>query len=663
MSPSRPVILRPVATSLLMAAILLAGLLGFRFMPLSALPLVDFPSIQVQTLYPGASPEVMSQTVTAPLERQFGQMSGLQRMSSTSAAGVSIVTRQFGLGLSPDVAEQEVQAASNAGGSLLPADLPAPPVYAKINPADAPVLTLAITSDSLPLTEVQNIVNTRLALKISQVSGVGLVTLSGGQRPAVRIQADTRALAAAGLGLDTKHNTITAANANSAKGNFDGPTRAYSINANDQLLTVDDYKRLIVAYRNGAPVRLSDVAQVVDSAENVRLGAWSGLKPAIILNVQRQPGANVIATVDAIKRQLPELQAGLPAALHVEVLSDRTAGIRSSVEHVEIELLLAVVLVVLVIFAFLHSLRATVIASLAVPISLVGTFGAMYLLGYSLNNQSLMALLIPLLFMGDVVGRLFREFAVTLAITILISAVVSLTLVPMMSARWLSSLDQRAANQASRSARFGARMQQGFDRLIGRYDAALRWVLEHQPLTLLIAAATLALTELLYQLIPKGLFPTQDTGQLQSRIEAMQSVSFARMAELQQAAAKAILEDPAVASLSSIVGVDAANNTMLHTGSMLINLKPDRSGSQQQIMERLRERVRQVAGVTLYLQPTQDLTIDAETGPTQFRLALEGADTATVTQWAMRLSQKLQTLPQLRNVVSDANATGAAAFN
>jgi len=715
MSPSRPFILRPVATSLLMAAILLAGLLGFRFMPLSALPQVDFPTIQVQTLYPGASPEVMSQTVTAPLERQFGQMSGLQRMSSTSAAGVSIVTLQFGLGLSLDVAEQEVQAAINAGGSLLPADLPAPPVYAKINPADAPVLTLAITSDSLPLTEVQNIVNTRLALKISQVSGVGLVTLSGGQRPAVRIQADTRALAAAGLGLDTLRSAITAANANSAKGNFDGPTRAYSINANDQLLTVDDYKRLIVAYRNGAPVRLSDVAQVVDSAENVRLGAWSGLKPAIILNVQRQPGANVIATVDAIKRQLPELQAGLPAALHVEVLSDRTAGIRSSVEHVEIELLLAVVLVVLVIFAFLHSLRATVIASLAVPISLVGTFGAMYLLGYSLNNLSLMALtiatgfvvddaivmienisryieqgetpmaaalkgarqigftiisltvsliavLIPLLFMGDVVGRLFREFAVTLAITILISAVVSLTLVPMMSARWLSSLDQRAANQASRSARFGARMQQGFDRLIGRYDAALRWVLEHQPLTLLIAAATLALTVLLYLLIPKGLFPTQDTGQLQARIEAMQSVSFARMAELQQAAAKAILEDPAVASLSSIVGVDAANNTMLHTGAMLINLKPDRSGSQQEIMDRLRERVRQVAGVTLYLQPTQDLTIDAETGPTQFRLSLEGADTATVTQWAMRLSQKLQTLPQLRNVVSDANAAGAAAF-
>ncbi|MGE5651837.1 MAG: efflux RND transporter permease subunit, partial [Bacillota bacterium] len=489
MSPSRPFILRPVATSLLMLAIVLAGIIGFKFLPLSALPQVDFPTIQVQTLYPGGSPEVMSRTVTAPLERQFGQMAGLQRMSSTSAAGVSIVTLQFGLGQTLDVAEQEVQAAINASASLLPADLPAPPVYAKVNPADAPVLTLAITSDTLPLTEVQNIVNTRLALKISQVQGVGLVTLSGGQRPAVRIQADTQLLGSYGLGLDSLRTAIAAANANSAKGSIDGPSRSFSINANDQLLTAEDYKNLIVAYRNGAPVRLSNVAQVVDSAENVRLAAWSGLKPAIILNVQRQPGANVIQTVDAIKARLPELQAGLPAALHVDVLSDRTAGIRASVEHVEIELVLAVVLVVLVIFAFLHDLRATVIASLAVPISLIGTCGVMYLLGYSLNNLSLMALtiatgfvvddaivmienisryieqgerpmeaalkgaaqigftiisltvsliavLIPLLFMGDVVGRLFREFAVTLAITILISAVVSLTLVPMMSARW-----------------------------------------------------------------------------------------------------------------------------------------------------------------------------------------------------------------------------------
>ncbi|MDB5762991.1 MAG: multidrug transporter, partial [Herminiimonas sp.] len=401
MSPSRPFILRPVATSLLMLAIVLAGILGFKFLPLSALPQVDFPTIQVQTLYPGASPEVMSQTVTAPLERQFGQMAGLQRMSSTSAAGVSIVTLQFTLGQALDVAEQEVQAAINAGGSLLPADLPAPPVYAKVNPADAPVLTLAITSDTVPLTEVQNIVNTRLALKISQVSGVGLVTLAGGQRPAVRIQADTMALASYGLGLDTLRTAITAANANSAKGSFDGPTRAYTINSNDQLLAAVDYKNLIVAYRNGAPVRLSNVAQVIDSAENVKLGAWSGLKPAIILNVQRQPGANVIATVDAIKARLPELQAGLPATLRVDVLSDRTTGIRASVRHVETELLLAVGLVVLVIFAFLRSLRATLIASLAVPISLIGTCGAMYLLGYSLNNLSLMALTIATGFVVD----------------------------------------------------------------------------------------------------------------------------------------------------------------------------------------------------------------------------------------------------------------------
>ncbi|HJU99911.1 MAG TPA: efflux RND transporter permease subunit, partial [Burkholderiaceae bacterium] len=707
MSPSAPFIQRPVATSLLMLAIVLAGLVGFRFLPLSALPQVDFPTIQVQTLYPGGSPEVMGQTVTAPLERQFGQMAGLQRMSSTSAAGVSIITLQFSLGQTLDVAEQEVQAAINASGSLLPADLPAPPVYAKVNPADAPVLTLAITSDTLPLTEVQNIVNTRLALKISQVSGVGLVTLSGGQRPAVRIQADTQLLASYGLGLDNLRTAIAAANANSAKGSLDGPTRAFTINANDQLLTLDDYKNLIVAYRNGAPVRLSNVAQVVDSAENVRLAAWSGMKPAIILNVQRQPGANVIATVDAIKARLPELQASLPAALRVDVLSDRTNGIRASVEHVEIELILAVVLVVLVIFAFLHDLRATVIASLAVPISLIGTCGAMYLLGYSLNNLSLMALtiatgfvvddaivmieniaryvergdppmqaalkgaaqigftiisltvsliavLIPLLFMGDVVGRLFREFAVTLAITILISAVVSLTLVPMMSARWHS------APEGSQHG-VGARMQAMFERIIHRYDMALQWVLEHQPLTLLVALATLAVTVLLYVVIPKGLFPVQDTGQLQARVEAAESVSFARMSELQQQAAKAILEDPDVATLSSLVGVDAASNTMLHTGSMLINLKPGRSDAQQETMERLRDRVSRIPGLRLFLQPTQDLTIDAETGPTQFRVSMEGADNATVVQWANRLAQRMRESPALRNVVSDAGATGTAA--
>ncbi|MCC7598940.1 efflux RND transporter permease subunit [Janthinobacterium sp. FW305-129] len=707
MSPSTPFIKRPVATALLMLAIVLAGLVGFKFLPLAALPQVDFPTIQVQTLYPGASPEVMGQTVTAPLERQFGQMSGLQRMSSTSAAGVSLITLQFTLGQTLDVAEQEVQAAINAGGSLLPTDLPAPPVYAKINPADAPVLTLAITSETMPLTQVQNIVNTRLALKISQVNGVGLVSLSGGQRPAVRIQGDTKLLASYGLGLDSLRTAIAAANVNSAKGSFDGPTRSFTINANDQLVTAEDYKRLIITYKNGAPVRLLDVANVVDSAENTRLGAWSGKQPAIILNVQRQPGANVIKTVDAIKALLPDLQASLPAAMKLDVLSDRTTGIRASVEHVEMELLLSVLLVVLVIFAFLHSLRATVIASLSVPISLIGACGVMYLLGYSLNNLSLMALtiatgfvvddaivmieniaryieegetpmaaalkgasqigftiisltvsliavLIPLLFMGDVVGRLFREFAMTLAITILISAVVSLTLVPMMSARWLKS---HADEKISAT---GQRIQAFLDRVIVQYDHALVWVLKRQGLTLLVALATLLLTVVLYITIPKGLFPTQDTGQLKARIETSQAVSYERMATLQQAAASALLEDPAVDTLSSLVGVDAANNTMLHTGSMLINLKRPRSGSQDEIMERLRNRVARVAGVTLYLQPTQDLTIDAESGPTQYRVSLEGADTATVTEWAGKLAARMREQSQLRNVVTDAGATGAA---
>lgn len=706
MSPSRPFILRPVATSLLMLAIVLAGLLGWKLLPLAALPQVDYPTIQVQTLYPGASPEVMAQTVSAPLERQFGQMAGLQRMSSTSAAGVSIVTLQFGLGLALDIAEQQVQAAINAGASLLPADLPAPPVYAKVNPADAPVLTLAITSDTLPLTEVQNLVNTRLALKISQVNGVGLVTLSGGQRPAVRIQADIRALASYGLGLDAFRTAIAAANANAAKGSIDGPSRAYTINSNDQLVAAQDYKNLIIAYRNGAAVRVADVAQVVDGAENVKLGAWSNLKPAIILNVQRQPGANVIATVDAIKARLPELQSGLPASVKVDVLSDRTTGIRASVMHVQMELALAVLLVVLVIFAFLNSLRATVIASLAVPISLIGTCGAMYMLGYSLNNLSLMALtiatgfvvddaivmienisryieegmapmqaaitgaaqigftiisltvsliavLIPLLFMGDVVGRLFREFAVTLAITILISAVVSLTLVPMMSARWLEKAPAKNEN---------GNLQKFFTGVITQYDHGLTWVLKRQGLTLWVAFSTLALTVFLYVVIPKGLFPTQDTGQLQARVQATQSISYARMAELQLATAQAILEDPDVENLSSFVGVDAANNTMLHTGRMLINLKKSRTTSQQATIDRLKERASKIAGVTLYLQPTQDLTIDAETGPTQYRVSMEGSDNKVVVLWATKLAERMATLGSVRNVATDAGATGLSVF-
>ncbi|BEP95989.1 MdtB/MuxB family multidrug efflux RND transporter permease subunit [Acidovorax sp. A79] len=697
-----------MATALLMVAIVLAGLLGFRFLPLSALPEVDYPTIQVQTLYPGASPEVMSRTVSAPLERQFGQMPGLERMASTSASGVSIITLQFGLGLALDVAEQEVQAAINAGNSLLPADLPAPPVYAKVNPADAPVLTLAISSDTLPLTEVQNLVNTRLAQKISQVSGVGLVSLAGGQRPAVRIQADSKALASYGIGLDTLRTAITSANANSAKGSFDGPQRSYTINANDQLLTVDDYKNLIVSWRNGAPVRMLEVARVVDSAENNRLGAWANETPAIILNVQRQPGANVIATVDNIKKLLPELQAGLPASLKVQVLSDRTTGIRASVHHVEMELVLAVLMVVLVIFFFLHSLRATVIASLAVPISLIGTCGVMYLLGYSLNNLSLMALtiatgfvvddaivmieniaryleegeppfqaalkgatqigftiisltvsliavLIPLLFMSDVVGRLFREFAVTLAITILISGIVSLTLVPMMAARWLR------AEPVGGPRGMAGRINRGFERVIAGYDRWLQWVLRHQGVTLAVAVLTLALTALLYVVIPKGLFPTQDTGQLQARIEASQDVSYDRMSELQQAAVRAILQDPDVLSLSSFVGVDAANNTMLNAGRMLINLQPRRD-AQEAIMLRLRERVQAVAGVTLYLQPTQDLTIDAETGPTEYRVSIGGVDSAQVNDWTRKLVERLQSEPKVRNATTDAGAQGLSAY-
>ena len=735
MNPSRLFIQRPVATGLFMLAIVLSGLLGLRFLPLAALPQVDYPTIQVQTLYPGASPDVMSRTVTAPLERQFGQMAGLARMSSTSAAGVSIVTLQFGLKESMAAAEQQVQAAINAGGSLLPADLPAPPVYAKVNPADAPILTLAITSVSLPLTEVQNMVNTRLAQKISQISGVGLVTLAGGQRPAVRVQGNLEALASMGLGLDSLRTAINGANVSSAKGSFDGPRRAYTINSNDQLLTAEQYRELIVSYRGGAPVRLKDVAEVIPGSENSRLGAWAGIKndsglrsidgrsgrispengnaltPAIILNVQRQPGANVIATVDAIQRQLPELKQGLPESVRVAVLTDRTQGIRASVQHVQTELLLAVVMVVLVIFFFLHSLRATLIASIAVPISLVGSAGVMYLMGFSLNNLSLMALtiatgfvvddaivvienisrhremgkspwqaaidgageigftiisltvslvavLIPLLFMQEVIGRLFREFAVTLALTILISAVVSLTLVPMMSARWLEPLDHA-------QGRIGGAMQRGMDRVIAQYDRGLHWVLAHQPLTLLIALGTLLLTVLMYWAIPKGLFPTQSTGQLQLRVQAPADVSFDRMAALQGAAAEAVLGDGAVQSVSSVVGVDAANNTMLSNGRLVVNLHSRGvfGESQPAIMERLRTSAERAApGVRVLAQPTQDLTVDSESGATEYRFALEGVNTAEIDAWAQRLAVRLRDLPELRGTATDAGAQGKAAF-
>jgi multidrug efflux pump len=691
-----------------MVAIVLAGLVGFRLLPLSALPEVDYPTIQVSTLYPGASPEVMAQTVTAPLERQFGQMSGLERMTSTSSAGASVITLQFTLVASLDVAEQEVQAAINAGSTLLPADLPAPPIYAKVNPADAPVLTLAVTSDTVPLPDVQNMVDTRLAQKISQVSGVGLVTLSGGQRPAVRIQVDTRSLASYGLTLTSVRNAISAANANTAKGSFEGPTRSYSINANDQLLTAQDYQNLIIATRNGGSVRLADVATVIQGAENVRLGAWSGKTPAIIVNVQRQPGANVIKTVDAIKAQLPDLSAALPPSLKVTVLSDRTTGIRASVHDVEMELLLAVVLVVLVIFFFLHSLRATVIAGLAVPISLIGTCGITYLLGFSLNNLSLMALtiatgfvvddaivmlenisrhiedgeepfeaalngakqigftiisltvsllavLIPLLFMGDVVGRLFREFAITLAITILISAVVSLTLTPMMAARWMRQ------DEGVKPGTFGERTQRWFDRVVDRYDKALSWVLDRQTATLIVAVATFAVTVALYIVIPKGLFPIQDTGQLQAKVLAPQTISYPRMVQLQQQVADAILADPAVDNLSSFVGVDGATNSTLNSGQILINLKPSH-GSQAKVMQRLRERAALTPGVQLFLQPTQDLTVDAESGPTQYRLSVEGANTQAVNDWAIKLAAALAQDRRLQNVTTDAADRGLSAF-
>ena len=620
MNPSRIFILRPVATTLLMAAILLVGIAAYRFLPISALPAVDYPTIQVQTFYPGASPEVMTSSVTSPLEVQFGQMPSLNQMFSTSSAGASVITLQFSLDISLDIAEQEVQAAINAAGNLLPADLPAPPIYAKVNPADAPILTLALTSKTLPLTQVEDLGDTRLAQKISQLPGVGLVSISGGQRPAVRVQVNPRALAAYGLNIDDLRTTLGNANVNTPKGNFDGPKQASTINANDQITDPRDYLSLVIAYRNGAPVKLSDVASVVSGAENTRLGAWANTVPAVILNVQRQPGANVIAVVDSIKALLPQLQSSQPAAVDVAVLTDRTATIRASVADVEFELGLSVALVVLVIFLFLRNLPATLIPSLSVPLSLVGTLAVMYLLGFSLDNLSLMALtiatgfvvddaivmienvsryveagetplqaalkgseqigftiisltvsliavLIPLLFMGDVVGRLFHEFAITLSVTIVISAIVSLTLVPMMCARLV-----RHRADAERS-RFDLAAESGFNWVIGHYDRALTVVLNHQAITLLVALATMVLTVWLYAIVPKGFFPVQDTGVIQGITVAAQTTSFRAMAQHQQELAAAILKDPDVVSLSSFIGVDGSNAT-LNSGRLLINLRP-----------------------------------------------------------------------------------------
>jgi multidrug efflux pump len=708
MNPSEIFILRPVATSLLMAAILLAGGFAYKFLPLSALPEVSYPTIQVQTFYPGASPEVMTSSVTAPLERQLGQMPGLNQMTSASSAGASVITLQFSLNLNLDVAEQEVQAAINAANNLLPSDLPTPPTYAKINPADAPILTLAISSKTLPLTTVEDLSETRIAQKISQQPGVGLVSISGGQRPAIRIQFNPRAFAAYGLNIDDVRTTITNVNVNTPKGNFDGPAQASTINANDQITSADEFSRVIVAYRNGNPVRLSDVATAVRGPENSKIAAWADRTPAIILNVQRQPGANVIQVVDAIKQLLPRIEANLPAGLDIRILSDRTTTIRASVADVEFELGLSVVLVILVIFLFLRNLPATIIPSLSVPLSLVGTFGVMYLFGFSLDNLSLMALtiatgfvvddaivmieniaryveggeaplqaalrgsaqigftiisltvsliavLIPLLFMGDVAGRLFHEFAITLAVTIVISAVVSLTLVPMLCAKLVHH------RPASQRGWFDLAGERAFNWIIQQYGRALTVVLEHQPLTLLIAIATLVVTILLYIEIPKGFFPVQDTGMIQAISEADQSISFAAMADRQGALADVLLKDPDVESLSSFIGVDGTNMT-LNSGRFLINLKPrdQRQDSVSEIIRRLRQEAASVQGIKLYMQPVQDLTIDTSVSRAEYHFVLENPNSKEMQTWVPRLVDHLSGLPELIDVASDMASQGRA---
>ena len=709
MNLSRPFIVRPVATTLLMVAILLAGAVAYRQLPVAALPQVDYPTIQVVTFYPGASPDVMASSVTAPLERQFGQMPGLSQMTSTSSSGSSVITLQFSLDLSLDVAEQEVQAAINAAFTFLPRDLPTPPVYSKVNPADAPILTLGLTSDSMPLPAVEDLADTRLAQKIAELPGVGLVSISGGQRPAVRIRANPTALAAYGLTLEALRTAVAAANVNQAKGSFDGPRQSYVIGANDQLLSSAEYRPLIVATHNGAPVRLSDVADVIDDAENVKQAAWMNEAPAVIMNIQRQPGANVIEVVDRIKALLPQLQHALPPAVHVTVLTDRTTTIRASVEDVQFELLLSVCLVVLVIFLFLRNLAATVIPAVAVPLSLVGAFGVMYLLGFSLNNLSLMALtiatgfvvddaivmieniaryieqgrpplaaalegaaeigftilsltvsliavLIPLLFMGDVVGRLFREFAITLGVTILISAVVSLTLTPMMCARLLHHTPKERQGRIFRAS------ERVLDAVIDFYARTLRWVLARQTATLLVAAAVLVLTVVLYIVVPKGFFPVQDTGVILGISEAPQSVSFAAMAERQQALAQVILQDPAVESLSSFIGIDGTNTTV-NTGRILVNLKPlaVRVVSASQVIHRLQPALEAASGIRLFLQPVQDLTVEDRVSRTQYQYSLEDANAAELSRWAPRLIEALRARPELREVSSDQQDEGLQA--
>ena len=710
MNPSRLFILRPVATSLLMFALLIAGILAYRQLAISALPQVDYPTIQIVTLYPGANQDVMSSLITSPLERQFGQLAGLTQMSSTSSGGASVIVLQFNLELQLDIAEQEVQAAINAATNFLPKDLPMPPIYNKVNPADAPILTLAVRSKTLPLTKVEDLVDTRLAQKLAQLSGVGLVSISGGQRPAVRIQANPATLSAYGLSLEDVRTAIANANVNQPKGMFDGATRSATIDANDKLRSASQYKALIIAYRDGRPISLADVADTTDAAENVHLAAWANGEAAVVVNIQRQPNSNVIEVVDRIKNLLPQLQESLPSDVSVEVLTDRTTTIRASVNDVQHELMLALVLVVLVIFLFLRNVSATSIPALVVPLSLVGTFAVMYLAGFSINNLTLMALtiaagfvvddaivvienisryieegntplqaalkgseqiaftiisltfslvavLIPLLFMGDVVGRLFREFAITLAVAILISAIISLTLTPMMCAKILRPVDEAKAGWFYRSS------GQFLDDLTESYGSTLRWVLNYQGLTLLIAAATLALTVFLYLIVPKGFFPVQDTGVIQGISEAPQSISFTAMAKRQQAIPAVVQADEAVASVSSFIGVDGINAT-LNSGRILITLKPldIRKVNATDVINRLKPKLAEVEGITLYLQPSQDLTIENRVSRTQYQFTLESVSAEELSLWTDKLVTVLEQLPQLTDVASDAQNKGLQVF-
>jgi len=712
MSLSTPFIVRAIATSLLMLAILLAGILAFGLLPISSLPEVEYPVMQVVTFYPGASPDVMASSVTAPLERQFGQMPGLGQMTSTSSIGASVIILQFDLDMNLDDAEQEVQAAINAASTYLPAGLPNPPVYSKVNPADTPIMTLALTSASLPLPQVEDFAETRLAQRISQLSGVGLVSISGGQRPAVRIQVNPNALASFGINMETLRSAVAAANVNAAKGSFDGPHLSYMINANDQLLDAAGYRKLVIAYNpnTGAPVFLSDVANVIDGVENTGLASWMNTEPAVIMNIQRQPGANVIQVADRIQQLLPKLRNLFPSTVNLKILSDRTITIRASVADVQMELLLSVLLVVAVIFVFLRNLPATFIPSISVPLALIGTFGVMYLLGFSINNLTLMALtiaagfvvddaivmienisryieqgdkpldaaikgadqiaftilsltisltgvLIPLLFMRDIIGRLFREFAETLSVTIIISAFVSLTLTPMLCARML-----RQRNSSSES-KFSRKSEEIFNRIVQRYQTSLNWVLDHQPFTLIIFAFTLLLTLFLLFFIPKGFFPIQDTGVIQGISEAAQTLSFNAMTERQQALSRVVLSDPAVENISSFIGVDGVNTTM-NSGRMLITLKPlaERDATASEVIRRLQPKLAQVPGATLFMQPVQDLSVDTRVSRTQYQYSLGGPDAATVATWSDALLKALQKESMLKDVASDQQNHGLQAM-